>query len=47
MGRRNLISWLGEEEDWEGKQLHVDAGGADPDLAQEQPVGDVLGQHEG
>lgn len=47
LGRRSLISRLGEEEDQEGKQLHVEAGGVDPDLAQKQPMGDVLGQHEG
>lgn len=47
LGGRNLISRLGEEEDQEGKQLRVEAGGVDPDLAQKQPVGDVLGQHEG
>lgn len=47
LGRRNLISRLGEEEDQEGKQLLVEAGGVDPDLAKKQPVGDVLGQHEG
>lgn len=42
-----MISWLGEEEEQEGKELHLEAGGVDPDLAQKQPVGDVLGQHEG
>lgn len=53
VGRANYIGkegsdlMAGEEKDLEGKQLHVEAGGVDPDLTQKQPVGDVLGQHEG